>query len=165
MKKYTCVIVLISLLTACVTRQKCERKFPVHDSSVTSVNTITVIKDTTIYLKIPGDTVFQWVAVSDSSVSRLSTPLAQSSVWIKDGRLNHRLEQKDTILSNSIKGALQTTITELNQKEVLNQTEYINQLTWWQWLQVYLGRVFLGVMIVAVGSMIINRFIVKVRVF
>jgi hypothetical protein len=52
MKKFTCVLVLICLQTSCVTKQRCERKFPARDSIVTKVNTITVVRDTTIYLEI-----------------------------------------------------------------------------------------------------------------
>ncbi len=135
-----------------MTRERCERKYPAGTGSVsTTVNTISTIRDTTIYVWVPGDTVFQWVAVSDTAVSSLNTPLAHSSAWIRDGRLNHRLEQRDTIISKTIEGALKTTITESQRKEILVKTEYINELTWWQWLQVYLGRVFIGLLVVIIA--------------
>jgi hypothetical protein len=122
--------------------------FPAHDNSVTTVNTIKVIRDTTIYIKIPGDTVFLSVPMVEGEISKLNTPLAISYAWVLSGKLNHRLEQKDTAMATTIKGALKTTIKESQKQEVKTRIE--NRLTSWQQVQVYLGRVFLGIIAIVV---------------
>jgi len=109
-----------------------------------------VIRDTTIWVKIPGDTVLLTTPIDE--VSRLNTALATSTAWIKDGKISHRLEQKDTTVPATIKGALKTThktsITRSQKERTIQQTRYANQLTGWQWTQVYLGRIFLGALVV-----------------
>lgn len=142
-------LILALLLSSCVTRRACE-----------STNTQTVIRDTTIYVKIPGDTSGSSVLLNDvvrlnatlasdqsTEVSRLKTQLGVSSVWLKDGSLHHRLEQKDTAVVTTLKGALKTSTTHDRREQTIVQARYINHLTGWQWTQVYLGRAFLGLLI------------------
>ncbi len=148
------MLILISLLTACVTKQKCERKFPARDSIVTTVNTVTVIRDTTIYLEIPGDTVFISVPMVEGEVSKLNTPMAISYAWVLSGKLNHRLEQRDTVVPKHIVGALKSTIEASSKEAVKTQVEFTNILSGFQWLQVYFGRVFIGMIIIFIGGLI-----------
>lgn len=188
MKKIISALILASLLSSCVTRRACERRFTdlgANVSTTDSTNTLTVIRDTTILVKIPGDTVGTSVLLNDvvrlnselpslpltesslsessklgatqssvtqSNVSTLSTRLSKSTIWLKDGRLHHRLEQKDTTVSATIKGALKTThktsITRSQKERTIQQTRYANQLTGWQWTQVYLGRMLLVILTV-----------------
>jgi len=149
-----------------VTRRACERRFAgagagTNINNTSSTNTHTVIRDTTIYVKIPGDTAASSVLLNDvvrlnatlasdqsTEVSRLKTQLGVSSIWLADGRLHHRLEQKDTAVASTLKGALKTSTTYDKREQIIVQTRYINQLTGWQWTQVYLGRAFLGILIV-----------------
>ncbi len=109
------------------------------------VSTITVIRDTTIYIEIPGDTTFTSVPLVDGEISKINTPLAISYAWVTAGKLNHRLEQKDTVLPTTLKGALKTTIKEVQVQEVKTRIEF--RLTGWQQVQVYLGRVLLGIIV------------------
>lgn len=144
MNKIISGLILTLLLSSCVTRRACERRFPVEraDSISSSTNTVTVIKDTTIFIRIPGDTLAAKGLLTD--VSQLSTSLATSSVYVKDGIINHRLEQMDTVIGATIKGALKSSSTLEKNEHTILQTRYINQLTGWQWTQVYLGRILLG---------------------
>ncbi len=154
MKKIIGVIVLITILTSCATSARFKKK-PLKGSSVeTKTNTVTIIRDTTIYITIPGDTVFHTMPLDDGEVSKLVTPLAFSYAWLNDGKVFHRLEQRDTVVPKNIKGALKTTIAESHKQEIKDHIEYINKLSTWQWLQVYFGRVFMGVLMIFIGSLI-----------
>lgn len=157
MKKIISVIVLALLLDSCVTRQACEKRFATikSDSISSSTNTVTIIQDTTIYVNIPGDTVEASKPITDTS--RLITPMAISSVWVKNGKLKHRLEQKTTSLPTTIKGALKTNITLDKKVQTIVRTRYTNQLSGWQWTQVYLGRVFMAALIVIVLWNVLKR--------
>lgn len=138
-------LILLIALSGCITRQACNRKFPPEETDSVRVitRTLTTIRDTTVYVQIPGDTVFESLPVKDGNeLSKLQTSLAISAAWIKDGKLNHRLEQKDTAVASTIKGALKTSRQLESKNEVTTKTEYINRLTGWQWFQIYLGRIF-----------------------
>ncbi|MGE5412255.1 MAG: hypothetical protein ACM3MI_14940, partial [Clostridiales bacterium] len=54
-----------------------------------------VIHDTVINIKLIGDTVYKITQASSGEISELTTPLACSFAWIENGKLNHRLQQKD----------------------------------------------------------------------
>lgn len=100
-------ITLIFLLPSCITRKACERKFPSieHDSISFVTNTVTVYRDTTVYIKLPGDTVYESIPIGEG-VSVLKTPFAKSYAWVKDGRLEHRVEQEDTVINRIFNGAI-----------------------------------------------------------
>lgn len=143
MKNLILFLFFLTIFSGCVTRKACDRKFPDKEKDSVSLvsTTVTVIRDTTIYIQIPGDTVFKSVNASDNELSKLNTSLASSEAWIRDGKLNHRLEQKDTIVASTIKGALKTTREVESKKEVINHANYIYRLNGWQWFQVWMGRV------------------------
>lgn len=174
MKKIISALILSLLLCSCVTRQACERLFAnawlesrdggigagADINTTASTNRLTLIRDTTIYVKIPGDTSGASVLLNDvvrlnatlasdqsTEVSRLKTQLGISSIWLADGRLHHRLEQKDTAVVTTLKGALKTSNTHDKKEQTIIPARYINHLTGWQWTQVYLGRAFLGILI------------------
>lgn len=142
MKLIIWMLILTLLMGSCVTRRSCGRKFPYKESDSVSVfsNTVTLIRDTTIYVKIPGDTVFESVPVYEFST--LSDGLATSVAWIKDGKLNHRLNQKDTIIPFTIKGALSRSVTETRRFNNEKRIVYINNQSKWQ-IQKNLGRIIL----------------------
>lgn len=144
MKNLILFLFFLTIFFGCVTRKSCDRKFPDKEKDSVSVvsATVTVIRDTTIYIQIPGDTIYKSVFASDNEISKLNTSLATSEAWIRDGKLNHRLEQKDTVVASTIKGALKTTREVESRKEVINHIEYVNRLTGWQWVQVWIGRIF-----------------------
>lgn len=160
-EKIISVVILALLLCSCVTRQACERRFAnawlesrdgeigagADINTTASTYTLMLIRDTTIYVQIPGDTVegeVPSVPLSESSllesgrlgasqlgvgqlgatqlsvpktnVSTLNTRLATSTIWLKDGRLHQKLEQKDTTVATKLRGALKTSTTQ-NKKE------------------------------------------------
>lgn len=163
MKNLFLFLFFLTIFSGCVTRKACDRKFPDKEKDSVSVvsTTVTVIRDTTIYIQIPGDTVYTSVPVSNNELSILNTSMATSEAWIRDGKLNHRLEQKDTVVASTLKGALKTTREVESKKEVTHHTEYINQLTGWQRVQVYLGRFFVLIFVIIILWKLLNIFILK----
>ena len=156
MKKIIFMLISALLASSCNTRLVCKKRSPVdqYDSISNSIKTVTVIRDTSIYVNLPGDSVFVTTPIDE--VSRLNTSLASSTAWIKNGKISHRLEQKDTTIPATIKGALKTTTTKSDSTHTIHQTRYINRLSGWQWTQVYLGRLFMGLLAVIFLSKIVN---------
>lgn len=145
-------ILILSLLpgSGCITKKACERKFPPSADSVRIVsNTITTYRDTIVYAKVKGDTVFRTITLSGSPVvSQVQTPLANCTVSVRDGKLSQRLEQKDTLLDLTIKDAQKTTITSNSKNRIATRIQKVNELTHWQWVQIWMGRIF-GIGIIA----------------
>lgn len=143
------LIFAMLVMTSCVTRKACERKFPVVDSVRVVSRTVTVYRDTVVYVEVPGDTVWR---VSDTldGISTLRTPLAQSYALVKDGRLWHRLEQRDSTVPVVLKGALKSTETRFDTVAV--KTVKGNELSRAQW-----GFIFLGVIVVCFSFLSLKR--------
>ena len=81
-----------------------------------------IIRDTTIYVHIPGEIVHDsvLVAVADSissPVSILKTKYAISRAWIENSQLKHTLEQVKTDIKQVIQGINKETVT-LKQKTI-----------------------------------------------
>ena len=143
------ILTALCLTSSCVTRKNCEKRFPqaVHDSLIIHTNTQTIYKDTTVFVRIPGDTVEKVIELhstdlTDSEISILNTERARSFAWIKAGKLHHRLIQKDSVLEQKIKNAIRTTSHTANQEKIIYKTQKVNELTGLQWVQIYLGRLF-----------------------
>jgi hypothetical protein len=106
------------------TQRKCEKatnkymakaysygcKWMIQDSAGSVSNTI--VKDTTIYVHVAGDTVYKEILVNstkgivNSKKSQLETKYAFSAAWVEDGLLKHRLEQKDSEIELLIRGVI-----------------------------------------------------------
>lgn len=136
---------ILFVISGCVTRRACDRKFPGSVDSVRTVSrTVTTYKDTVVYVKLIGDTVFSTLLLTDKPVdSKLNTPLAKCTVSVKDGKLTHRLEQKDTTLSSTIRNAQKYTTTSNIKEHTKTRIIKENIPTPWQWFQIYLGRGFI----------------------
>jgi hypothetical protein len=81
-----------------------------------------IVRDTTIYVRIPGEIVHDsiLVAVADSittPVSVLKTKYAISRAWIENNRLKHTLEQVKSEIQQVIQGINKETVT-LKQKTI-----------------------------------------------
>lgn len=152
------VVVLSILCSSCITRRACERRFPpiTYDSVSVVMNTVTIYRDTTIYVHLPGDTVDQSIRV-DEGISELRTPNAKSYAWVINGILKHKLEQRDTAILQNIRGALKTTITDQQKDKTTEKLKFLNKLTNWQIFQIYLGRVLMFFAITILCWLIIKR--------
>ena len=84
--------------------------------SIIVMETKEIIRDTTIYVHIPGEIVHDsvLVAVADSissPVSILKTKYAISKAWIENSRLKHTLEQVKSDIQQVIQGINKETVT------------------------------------------------------
>lgn len=109
--KLLLLMVLLSFIaSSCITRKACDRRYsPISYDSVSVVtHTVTTYRDTTIYIHLPGDTVYKSIGLNEG-VSELQTSFAKSYAWVKDGKLEHKLEQKDSIMQNKIDDGIKIT--------------------------------------------------------
>lgn len=138
-------IILILLISGCVTQRKCDRKYPaqssvtVKDSIIRTTNT--VYRDTTVYVYIKGetkystDTVYIKNGLAYSKKNHLMTSFADSWAWVENGRLYHELIQKDTLIGQKVKDAVRLTWERAERfytkKEV--QVKDVRVVPWWIW--------------------------------
>ena len=122
---------------------------PQHlDSTV--VQSQVIIKDTTIYVPVPGQSVHDSIPViitkglMNSPVSKLETTYSLSKAWVEDGLLKHTLEQKASSIVATIPGAIHTTTS--NTVQTIKVPYYIDRpvqkpLSWWQKLFIWSGAI------------------------
>lgn len=125
----THLFLLLSLLffTSCITQNRIDRKCrkakmkydlaatkwgcpTVQDSTI--VQSQVIIKDTTIYVPIPGQTVHDSIPViitkglMNSPVSKLETTYSLSKAWVENGILKHTLDQRPSTIPVILPGAI-----------------------------------------------------------
>jgi hypothetical protein len=109
--------------------------------------------DTTIFVRVPADTVrsVDTVLIRDGLVesdkSRLDTKYAFSVAYVYDSRLYHNLFQKESVIASTIKDAIQSN-SRIEEKYITN-TVTTNVLTGWQWFQIWAGRLLAGLLLIA----------------
>jgi hypothetical protein len=121
-KTFGCLLTLILIMSSCSVQKFCEKNYPcqtiVKDSIITKEKT--VIRDTTIYVKVKGETVHDTTRVEiPVQVPGKPAPLPQSKPLTKeskfakataqviDGVLNLTFQDKDTTLEFQLKGVIQ----------------------------------------------------------
>lgn len=147
-------ILIIITLSGCATRKACMKKFPMPPATtVTETKIIERVRDTTIFVKIPADTVFQVDSVLIGSdglinypVQRLDVDFAFSLVSIENSKLKHILQQKDKVIAETIAAAIKESATI--EKEIIREPHPVAYpLTWWQQLKMKLGILFIFTML------------------
>ena len=161
----THLFLLLSLLffTSCITQNRIDRKCrkakmkydvaatkwgcPVdHDSTFAQSHVI--IKDTTIYVPVPAQTVHDSIPVIitkglvNSPVSTLETTYTRSKAWVLDGILKHTLDQKPSAFPVTIPAAIHNTTS--NTVQTIKVPYYVDRpiskpLHWWQKLFIWTG--------------------------
>lgn len=141
--KYILPIFLI--LFGCATEKRCAQKYPVEPETIIIVKDTTIYKDTTLFVKIEGDTVYvekPWVDTTiwiderpkpiDIAPISAYVPLAYSKAWVEANILKMRLIQRDSILKFKIDSAIRmhsdTTIVEITVPEKI----FIKEKTFWK---------------------------------
>ncbi len=139
------LLILLFLFCGCTAR----RMGPVREVS----GTVTVYRDTTIYVSIRGDTVYLASGGGSDSISRLSTGLAVSEAWVEQGILKHRLLQKDTLIGSTIRNAIRTTTTSrLKEQTVEVKPPKSEKLSFWN--RRLKGVVVIGAVIILIGLLL-----------
>ncbi|MDA3943728.1 MAG: hypothetical protein PF694_09345 [Bacteroidetes bacterium] len=151
--------VLLLLVSSCITKKDLAEMFPnsvVVSDSITTI-TKTIYRDTTIFVYLPGDTIVKREIVyvnngiANSRESKLRTDFAWSTAQVINGVLVHDLVQIDSLLKIEIDSAIQlhSTLTDKNRIEkIFIET---NKLTGWQWFQIWLGRIFMIILVLFIG--------------
>jgi|WetSurMetagenome_2_1015567.scaffolds.fasta_scaffold00103_69 hypothetical protein len=116
MKAKWLFIALFSLiLTSCITQRRCSIKFPsVNDTiKITTVKDSIVIRDTTIFIKIPGEKVTDSISIPCPEVHNYipkkvcaETQLASACAWWQYPVIKLELMQKDTTIVKRLNRAL-----------------------------------------------------------
>ena len=144
--KLAIFIAIIMVITGCVTENKCNRKFPPQtmvirkDSIIRTTNT--VYRDTLVYIYIKGETKYStdtvWLknGIAYSNKDHLITSFAESWAWVENGRLYHKLIQKDTLIEQEVKDAVRLTWERAerfySKSEVhVKQVRFIPKWVWW----------------------------------
>lgn len=160
------LLLLASMLASCVTREKCENKFPCSDSVRDYYITETKYRDTIIFINVPADTVYLQKVITvkegpngllQSKVSYLNAEYAFSKAWVKDGELKHVLVQKDTSISKLIKNITSATISA---KERVVYKTIERDLSRWQHTQILLGRLLLITLVLSLIYAIARKYFV-----
>jgi hypothetical protein len=154
----TLLFLMLSLLffTSCITQNRIERKcrkaklnYEIaatkwgcpKDLDSTFVQSQVIIKDTTIYVPIPAETVHDSIPVIitkgliSTPVSILETTYSRSKAWVENGTLKHTLDQKSSTFPVTIPAAIHTTTSSMVQ--TIKVPYYIDRpvkkpLAWWQ---------------------------------
>ncbi len=144
MKLIPIYLIIIFLFNSCASR-----KFNNHEVQQT-INTITLYKDTTIFIPLPGDTVYLEAPAIPGSKSKLETNLATSEAWIEGDVLKHRLVQKDTVIDRTIRNAVKTTVLE--KEKIVTQ----RQKSWPERLQVSNVKLVLWVVVILLVIIVVK---------
>ena len=158
-------LLMFSLLffTSCITQNRIDRKCRKaklkydlaaskwgcpQDLDSTFVQSQVIIRDTTIYVPVPGQTVHDSIPVIitkgliNSPVSTLETTYSRSKAWVENGTLKHTLDQKPSTVPVTIPAAIHTTTT--NTVQTIKVPYYVDRpisksLHWWQKLFIWSG--------------------------
>lgn len=137
--KYFIYILIFVLLSGCVSRRACDRKYP----PIQKIDSIYVYKeklvyrDTTIFIELPGDTILKTDTVyitkegvqSDTISSNLQYSYA--AAWVLNSRLQLEHRQKDTIISRIIENAIKEKSTVETIIKTETKIEEVKFIPWW----------------------------------
>lgn len=139
------------LIIGCATGCAKVRYVPLHSST-----TITRYeKDTSMLIKLPPSRLESFVPID--SMSNLENDFCRSSASVKNGRLNHTLETKDsakveiryieTLRVDSVPYPVEVKVPVYIEKE----------LSWWQQFLQNMGLLFCGISIIAILVIFVRK--------
>ena len=112
-----------------------------RDSVVVTVRDSVILRDTVIQAAIPAEA--DRVILPDTDTSRLSTSLAESEAYVKNGRLHHSLRNKSEKLQpvrvQYKDKAHSESVTSIGKHQITETVEVPAPLNWWQRLRITLG--------------------------
>jgi hypothetical protein len=163
MKSSILVFLVLLLFTSCSMQSRLDRKCrkanlkyaeaclkwncpSIKDSTVT--NSIITIRDTTIFIPVPAETVHDSIPViitkglMSTPVSILETTYSRSKAWVQNGTLKHTLDQKPSTFPVIIPGAIHNSTSST--KQTIKVPYYFDRpikkpLSWWQKLFIWSG--------------------------
>ncbi len=109
-------LAVLSVLAGCVTQKKCNTKYPSSIDSIYKYVTrdSIIIRDTTIYITLPAETVHDSVKIPcpDPGPAYIpkkvfaETSLARAEAWWQYPNIQLRLTQKDTTIEERLRGTI-----------------------------------------------------------
>lgn len=139
------ILILLILISGCATEKRCKLKFPPQTETIIkdSIREVIKYRDTTIYVKLPADTVttsdtiYIKNGVTVYKEVKAETKLATARAWIGQNRLNLTLADKDTTIEIKLKDALVSKefwqnkyMTEKQVVTIKYTPKWINILAW-----------------------------------
>jgi hypothetical protein len=133
------------------------------DLDSTFIQSQVIIKDTTIFVPVPGQAFHDSIPViitkglMNSPVSLLETTYSRSRAWVENGILKHTLDQTPSTIPVILPGAIHTSIS--NTVQTIKVPYYVDRPTskplhWWQKLFIWSGVIAWWV----VGLYIVKKF-------
>lgn len=135
-------IILIVFLVLCCSCGAAKHTTEIQkDSVVVTVRDSVILRDTVIQAAIPAEA--DRALLPDTDTSRLSTSLAESEAYVKNGRLHHSLRNKSEKLQpvrvQYQDKAHSKSTTSIGRQQITETIEVPAQLNWWQRLRLTLG--------------------------
>jgi len=162
------LVVLFLTLSSCVTYKRCLGKFPptLDTERKTAVKDSIVFRDTTIFIKIPGERVIDSFPIPCPDVPGYipkrvyaETSLAKASAWWEYPNIKLELIQKDSTIERRLDNALKDAFHWQSEYEKITVTpqavKYIPgvyKAAFWLWI---------GVIITGIGYTMFRIFIKK----
>ena len=167
MKKLILFAVIGLMFSGCVTRSKCDRKFPPQTIIITKdsiINTTTTIySDTLVYVHLPADTITNVVLVDNATIFRpslLKLAYSQSEAYIHNKRLYHSLIQNDTLIAYRLENAIRIT-WERAEKYYTEKQTIVKEVRWipkWAWVSLSISIIALLFVAIKIYKFLTLRF-------
>ena len=148
----TGIVILIILLTGCVTQKRCLTKFPpVNDTiRIVILKDSIIYRDTTIFIHLPGQTTIDSVVIPCPApppefipdTAKAETSLAFARAWFAYPNIQLRLVQTDTTIVARLDSAIMESYFWHNEYEQIKQTiivkkiPLIYKIAFWTWIGV-----------------------------
>lgn len=113
------IVVLLFLsalaVSSCVTQSRCSKRFPLHADTIkiVQVRDSIILRDTTIYIKIPGESVTDSIMIPCPEIINYiadtafaETTLAKAWAWWQYPGVRLKLIQKDTTIETRLEEAI-----------------------------------------------------------
>ncbi len=154
MKNVVLLLILIAVFASCsprLTEAQWKRKYPVpKPDTVTQIQEKTVYRDTTIFHKVDADTVWKVDSIFvdkktgliNYPLQRLDVEFAFSTIEIINGRISHKLFQRDLLLQHTIEKAIKEAET-VKTETVTEPYPVYFEPTFFQQLLMKLGWAFI----------------------
>lgn len=109
------IILTLILISSCITQKRCLTKYPpIADTvKITQARDSIILRDTTIYIKIPGESLTDSIMIPCPEIINYiaetafaETPLAKAWAWWQYPEVRLKLIQKDTTIETRLEEAI-----------------------------------------------------------
>lgn len=126
------LLALVVVATSCVTERRCNRRYPPQVTDSIYINSVSVIRDTTILFQIHSDTIR---AVTPSKFSYLSNKYSYTTARIDSGLLYHEL----FTIKQSIPIRIDSVIRYVKKTEYKDRERVVTERYTPKWVKLFAG--------------------------